>query len=177
MKSPLLRLKKLLRDDIGSMMPISFIYFLITLIVTFSLINLTHFYIERRHLILVLESALASASQNLDQRSYYLGFDSRNRYKNSLGHDRLLLPIDCEKARSDFPVRFREHWLLNQELNPGELEKSLPTIKELSCDGMSLTSTVSARVFLPFPLTFAGVNFYDSVDQSVRVTVGSVVGG
>lgn len=176
-KSILARVKNLLRQQAGNMMPMSFFFFLITLIMTFSLINVTHYYIERRHLILVVESALESASQNLDETAYYLGFDRQNRYRDSVGNERLLLPIDCSKAREDFPKKFREHWLLNQDLNPVKLDRSLPSVVQVSCDGMSLTSTVKARVFFPFPVAFAGVSFYESMEQSVTVAVGSVVGG
>lgn len=159
------------------MIPTSFFFFLVTLILTFTLINVTHYYIERRHLILVVESALQGASQNLDERSYYLGFDSKNRYSGPLGSERLLLPIDCAKASEEFPKKFRQNWLINQNLNPGKGEPRLPLITHLSCDGVSLRSTVKGRVSLPFPVSFAGVDFYESMDQSVTVVVGSVVGG
>lgn len=172
-----LRFKRMVREESGNMMPLSFFFFLIALILTFALINVTHFYMERRHLILVVESALQSSSQYLDERSYYLGFDGKNWYKSSSGRERLLLPIDCVKAREEFPRKFREYWLVDQDLNPVKDQASLPSISKISCDGMSLTSTVKARVFLPFPLTFAGVDFYEFFDQSVTVTVGSVVGG
>ena len=177
MNAAKLRVKKVLRETSGSMIPLSIFFFLVTLILTFTLINVTHYYIERRHLILVVESALQSASQNLDERSYYLGFNSKNRFSGPSGSERLLLPIDCAKASEEFPKKFRQNWLLNQNLNPGKGEPLLPLITHLSCDGVSLRSTVKARVSLPFPVTFAGVDFFEFMDQSVTVGVGSVVGG
>lgn len=177
MKTARLGLKRIVREDSGNMMPLSLFFFLITLILTFTLINVTHYYIERRHLILVVESALQSASQHLDESSYYLGFRGRNRNESTLGDERLLLPIDCVRARGEFPMKFREQWLVNQDLNAVKLEASLPSIVRMSCDGTSLTSTVKARVFFPFPVSFSGVDFYEFRDQSVTVSVGSVVGG
>lgn len=177
MNAAKLRIKQFLRETSGSMIPLSIFFFLVTLMLTFTLINVTHYYIERRHLILVVESALQSASQNLDEKSYYLGINSKNRYSVPSGNERLLLPIDCAKASEEFPKKFRQNWLLDQNLNPGKGEPRLPLITHLSCEGVSLRSTVKARVSLPFPVTFAGVDFFEFMDQSVTVFVGSVVGG
>lgn len=178
---------RILRDERGSVTPLVFSFFIISLLLVFLLINVVHFYVERRHLVLVLESALSKASQNLDYRYYYSGYVERNKLSlrgvsSSFRQERVLLPIDCESAQREFAQDFELQWTLNGVFNRSNSvnaressRKSLSQVIDFGCDGKSLRATARMQVFLPHPIAFAGVNFVDSYFQNVSVEVGSVL--
>lgn len=111
------RIYQVLNDEAGSISPLIITYFLITLLVVFIGINITHSYLERRHLILAIESSLQRASQQVDDWRYYTGnIEDRTLRFQSRGVT-TFIPIDCGAAQRVFNEEFPIQWTLTQVLN------------------------------------------------------------
>jgi hypothetical protein len=187
----------LISRDEGSLTPLALGFFFISLIMIFSSINLLHGYLERRHLILVLEGSLQVASQSIDDFSYYRGYVGRNTELGGARNKTTFIPIDCEVAREIFFQEFSSQWFLSQvnngvditDLKPSFLsgkessssnlrfQKSIPRILSFQCDGRTLQSKAALDIYLPFPVKFAGVDLMEFSTQEVLVEVGSIWGG
>jgi hypothetical protein len=191
------RLKDAISREEGSLTPLALGFFFISLIMIFSSINLLHGYLERRHLILVLEGSLQVASQNIDNFSYYTGYVGRNTKLGGARNQTTFIPIDCGAAREAFFLEFSSQWFLSQ-VNNGEdfitvkpslisdknssssnmiFRKSIPRILSFQCDGQTLRVNAALDVYLPFPLKFAGVELMEFSTQEALVEVGSIWGG
>ena len=114
-------LRARLSDDNGSISPLIIVYFLITLIVIFIGINLSHTYLERRHLIFALESSLQRAAQEIDDLRYYTGYVDQNTRNFGSRGETTFLPINCEAARVVFAKEFQLQWTLTQKNNQPEV--------------------------------------------------------
>jgi hypothetical protein len=95
---------------------------LITLVVIFIGINVSHTYLERRHLVFALEASLQRASQKIDDFQYYTGYVDRNTLNFGARGQTTFLPIDCDAAKEVFRKEFELQWNLTQKNNPPELE-------------------------------------------------------
>jgi hypothetical protein len=113
-------IRKLVRDEAGSVSPLIISYFLITLIAIFIGINLTHAYLERRHLIITLESSLQRATQEIDDWRYYTGYLEQNTLRFQSRGVTTFVPIDCNAARRIFNEEFLLQWSLSKVINRPE---------------------------------------------------------
>lgn len=106
-----------LKRDEGSVSPLVITFFLISLLIVFIGINVTHTYLERRHLILTLEASLQRAAQEIDDQRYYTGYVDANTL--SFGNRGLttFVPIDCLSAKRVFDNEFRIQWALTRVNN------------------------------------------------------------
>lgn len=116
-RSPKPENTRYLRSEGGSISPLVITYFLITLLVVFIGINITHSYLERRHLILAMESSLQRATQVIDDLSYYTGYVERNTLRFRQRGQTTFVPIDCKAARQIFDREFTTQWALTKALN------------------------------------------------------------
>ncbi len=149
--------------DKGSISPLIFGYFFISMVTIFIIANTAFLYIERRELTNTLEGSLFIASQQLDEISYYfsnpveefLGSIQRSPstlYSTSLRQ----VPIDCPKAHSVL----REQLVFSGQ----DIE-----IAEFNCDGRSVSAKIRERVFLPFALKVLGITSFTN-QVSARVS-------
>jgi hypothetical protein len=191
------KLRAAISRDEGSVTPLALGFFFISLIMIFSSINLLHGYLERRHLVLVLEGSLQVASQNIDNFSYYRGYVGRNTQLGGARNKTTFIPIDCGAARDVFFREFPSQWFLSQVNNGEDLtdsrpsflsdkessngnlgfRKSIPRILSYQCDGRTLQVKAALDIYLPFPVKFAGVDLMEFSTQEVLVEVGSIWGG
>ncbi len=114
-------LRTRLSDEKGSISPLVIVYFLITLIVIFIGINVSHTYLERRHLIFALESSLQRAAQEIDDLRYYTGYVDQNTRNFGSRGETTFLPINCEAAKVVFAKEFQLQWTLTQRNNRPEV--------------------------------------------------------
>ena len=140
-------------SDRGSISPLIAIYFTIAMLGIFLISNTTSAYVDRRELINLTESALARATQELDELKYYYRIPvpgvSNQEY----------LPINCSDAGVTFS---RDLELLSDANNPIR-------IIDFECDGKTLRSTVSEESYLPFAVKLFGIeSFLNKVEISAQ---------
>lgn len=109
-------LQELKRDE-GSVSPLVITFFLISLLIVFIGINVTHTYLERRYLILTLEASLQRAAQEIDDYRYYTGYVDANTSSFGERGVTTFVPIDCVSARQVFDKEFRIQWALTRVNN------------------------------------------------------------
>lgn len=106
-----------LAGEEGSISPLIITYFLISLLIVFIGINVTHTYLERRHLILTLEASLQRATQEIDDYRYYTGYVDANTSSFGMRGLTTFVPIDCTAAKKVFDQEFRIQWALTRGNN------------------------------------------------------------
>jgi hypothetical protein len=192
-------------DETGSVSPLILTYFLITLIVIFIGINTTHAYLERRHLILAMESSLQRATQQIDRWRYYNESVEANTSRFGSRGVTTFVPIDCIAARTVFDEEFSIQWALTRALNRPDVNlegralmqsnlwnsdgmtigvanemsvpHSSPKVTVFRCDGKTIAASAELIVELPFALSFSGVELLKFSRQTASVEVGLVFGG
>lgn len=192
-------------DETGSVSPLILAYFLITLIVIFIGINTTHAYLERRHLILAMESSLQRATQEIDRWRYYNESVEANTSRFGSRGVTTFVPIDCVAARSVFEEEFSIQWASTRALNRPDVNlegraliqsnpwnrdgitigdangmpvpHSSPRVTVFRCDGKTIVASAELIVELPFALSFSGVELLKFSRQTASVEVGLVFGG
>jgi hypothetical protein len=196
--------QSILLSEEGSVSLLAFTYFLVALLVVFIGINFTHTYLERRHVILAMESSLQRATQEINELQYYTGYVEQNTVRKGSRGVTTFIPIDCNAARRVFDEEFTTQWAQTKALNlaePGNKEdrnlRSLwggqgatsshqssqvrllatPQITSFRCDGKTISSSAELVVELPFQIAFAGVDFLRFSRQTVSVEVGLIFGG
>jgi len=142
-----------LSSERGSVTPLVIAYFLITLITLFIAINVTHVFLERRHLILTLESSLQRAAQQIDDPTYYSGYVERNTLQYGFRGMTTFLPIDCTLARTTFNAEFKEQWQLSlvgrSQAEPSSAGSNLVNDRYQS-GSRTLTSSTERSPYSPY---------------------------
>jgi hypothetical protein len=151
-------------DESGSITPLISIYFVIVMTAIFIVADLSSTYIARRELINNVETALARASQELDELRYYYRLPTPNSL--STGENRRL-PIDCGDAARTFN---QEVQFINETRNEKSKSGDFLTIIGFVCDGNELRSRVSSAHALPFSLPIFSIKEFTNVVE-VAVTV------
>ena len=155
---------KHLTDEAGSITPLISIYFVIVMTAIFIIADVSSTYIARRELINNVETALAIASQELDEMRYYY----RLPLPSSLStREKRNLPIDCGDAARTFN---KEVQLINESRSEKSKSGNLLTIIGFDCDGRELRSRASSAHTLPFSLPiFSSKEFTNVVEVAVTV--------
>ena len=155
---------KLLTDEAGSITPLISIYFVIVMTAIFLIADVSSTYIARRELINNVETALAIASQELDEMRYYYRLPLPN--SRSTGENRNL-PIDCGDAAHTFDQEV-------QAINEARIEKTksgnLLSIIGFDCDGRQLRARATSAHTLPFSLPIFSIKEFTNLVE-VAVTV------
>jgi hypothetical protein len=145
--------KEISESDRGSISPLIAMYFTIAMLGTFLISNITATYVDRRELINLTESALARATQELDEFRYYYRIPIPGVTEMEI------LPINCSDAGAVFS---RDLELLGESNNPIR-------IINFECDGETLRSTVSRKSDLPFAVNIFGMEtFLNKVQISAQ---------
>lgn len=84
------------RNESGSLSVFIIFLFLITLMLSFSIVDISGLYLAKRELINIAEPAISRAAHNVDLNRYYSG-DRVQAGTNSAGPI-YLVPIDCQAA-------------------------------------------------------------------------------
>jgi Flp pilus assembly protein TadG len=164
------KVENFLKDDRGSISLIVMALFMLTMVTTAILSDISSIYFAKRSLTQATEAAAQRAVRNLDLAAYYRGEYNSTRSLLSLagyGESDPGIPIDCTKgeldarsALSDWSAAGRT--VMRSNLGAINLEK-------LSCDGYRFALTTSSTAALPFLFPFINIS-------KVRITstVGSV---
>lgn len=125
---------KYLSDQRGSLSIFIIFLFLITLMLSFSIIDVSGAYLAKRELINIAEPAISRAAHNVDLNRYYSG-DRVQLGTNSAGPV-YLVPIDCQAAAS----------ALESEIANITFHGSAINISDFSCQSDVLKATLQTLI-------------------------------
>jgi hypothetical protein len=157
-------MRKFLRDDRGSISLLVMSLFMVLVITSTLMTNISGVYLAKRALTQGTEAAAQRGVRNLDLESYYsskytlstLIFNVAGFPESDPG-----IPIDCQKGSQDAVAAMQSWAALGSEVtreNLGDIR-----IEEMECDGYSLSIKTSASASLPFTIPFTGIS-------TVRIT-------
>jgi len=156
-------LTPLIVEEEGSLIPLTSGLFLILLVLSLGLINLSDSYIAKRELIQIAEAAAQKGAHQLSLADYY-GSDSQ---PSALSQNRI--PIDCAAAQVAVAGYVGASSLRN---NPVEISNFTCNLREVSVElGTSITPVVSFPIFdtlihnrLQISATVSAVSLYGNVN-------------
>jgi hypothetical protein len=155
----------LIEDDEGSLVLAIFSLFLLTLCLSFAIIDLSGAYLAKRELTNLGEAAISRAAHNVDSDRYYQ--EERTQIGTGANGPIYLLPINCTDA---FASLQRE--LLQVTLWGGQVSAT-----SFRCDGDQLWVTFSSRIkpLLALPL-LPGSTANGLLTISANLNAGNVIG-
>ena len=163
-------IRKLAKDDRGSISLVVMSLFLITIVTIAILTDISSVYLAKRSLTQATEAAAQRGIRNLNADAYYRGEYNVTKSLLALaGYSERDpgIPIDCEKGKSD-AIRALADW---SSAGASVMRPNLGVInlEQLSCDGYRISISTSSTASLPFLLPFTGIS-------KVRISssVGSV---
>ena len=123
-----------LADETGSLSILITTLFLLTLLLSFSIIDISSAYMAKRELVNIGEAAISRAAHNVDLNRYYSG-DRVQAGSNSSGPT-YLLPIDCQASAVT----------MESEVAAAQLRGSPIDITDFSCVGDVITATIRSQI-------------------------------
>lgn len=154
---------EILRDESGSLVVLIFSLFLLLLVSSFSVIDLSDSFLAKRELVQIGEVAITRAAHQISLSRYYSG----NILMDNSGVDgaQFRVPIDCQAALLAFQTEISSSMLRDQQI----------TIAAWDCQDDAVTGTLQARIPLLVKLPFGiGANG-TTIDSTIGAT--SIVGG
>lgn len=138
-------------EEAASIIPLIWVYFLISLTLIFIASDTTSTYVARRQLINEAESAISKGVQELDEIAYYEGLP--RSWTSPFDHytNERRVPVDCNSAERVIRLSLSSDILLHV----------------FNCDGFEVSIDISRIHKLPFPFFRFGIHEYTN-----RVTVG-----
>ncbi len=146
-------------DDVGSLTIFISGLFVLLLILSFGLIDISSGYLAKKELLHIGEAAIAHAAHSLSADRYYAGDLTEQKLQS--GGSTFRVPIDCEKAQSTFYT----------EVSGLNLRGSQIRVASWLCQNDALEATLASSISMPlqFPLLKSAVK--DPV--SITATVGA----
>jgi len=152
-----------LHDDEGSLIILTLTLFLLLVVTSLGMVDISDNFLAKRQLIEVGEVAISSAAHQLSLSRYYSG----NILMDTSGADgsQFRIPIDCSKALSAF----------TSEISASALRGIPIQIENWNCSNDEVSATISAEIptLIRLPL---GIG---SRTTQIRATIGatSIIGG
>lgn len=167
MISGVMRVRRRIKDESGSISPLIMGYFVIAMSLTFLISNIASVYIARRDLINLTEGALSRAVQELDEIAYYYQVPIPEIFP---GQSRAV-PIDCSDAGRTFSqevalIAKSKLDLYGRSFNQANSDIEL---NSFICDGKSLRVSLQQVHQLPFKLRVFGITeFTNQIEVSME---------
>jgi len=138
---------RLIQSEDGSLSILITSLFLLTILLSFAIIDISGAYLAKRELINSGEAAISRAAHQIDLNRYYSG-DRVQAGSNSNGPI-YLIPIDCQAAAATF----------DSEVSRISLHGSGVNISQFSCEGDLLRVTLQSQIppILRLPLLHGSV--------------------
>ncbi len=167
MKSAMLAMKsasiEVITDESGSLILLIFSLFLLALVSSFAIIDVSDTFLAKRELIAIGEVAITRAAHQISFSRYYSG----NILMDTSGSDgaQFRIPLDCPAAFSAFQA----------EISSSLLRSHSISITSWNCQNDEVTGTLQAKVPLLVKLPF-GIGTDGTIITS---TIGatSIIGG
>ena len=123
----------------GSLIPLSFGFFIISLSLLFISINLNAAYATKKELINLGESAVQRSAHEIDALAYYLELNRFNQNKR--------IPIDCQAAKSVF-----YNIVSKMDLSGHQID-----VEEFNCSLFEISAKISVVGKMPLNIPLLGL--------------------
>ena len=152
--------KKFIRDESGSLTLFITSLFLLTLLLSFAIIDISGALVAKRQLVNIGEAAISRAAHNIDLARYYSGEFTISGYGISgvgTSGEKYLVPIDCQAASN----------ILESEIAISQLHRSPINILSFTCEGDLIRATITSRIapLLALPILQGSV-----INQFLNIT-------
>jgi hypothetical protein len=163
-------LRRVIKNDRGSISVITIGLFIILLSLALILTDISSIYLAKRSLSLASEAAVQYGMKNLDTESYYSGEYNLNQLLvNSVGQAEQDpgIPIDCSAGLKDVRLLL-DDWQSNSEVSRRENVGSF-LLTDFQCDGFQIYVETSAIARIPIPIPFI-----DLKEISINTHAGAI---
>ena len=137
----------------GSLIPLSFGFFLIAICLAFISINLSTAYALKKELSNSGEAAINKAAQSINLFAYY---GEINRYQSNKR-----VPLDCQEASNSFSNLIQSLDLSGKKI----------TIERFNCDLYEISAQISVAGRMPIQIPFFNLANLDNL--TIRTTIGA----
>ena len=137
----------------GSLIPLSFGFFLIAICLAFISINLSTAYALKKELSNSGEAAINKAAQSINLFAYY---GEINRYQSNKR-----VPLDCQEASNSFSNLIQALDLSGKKI----------TIERFNCDLYEISAQISVAGRMPIQIPFFNLANLDNL--TIRTTIGA----
>jgi hypothetical protein len=134
MKQPMKQFSAVAKDQSGSLTLFITSLFLLTLLLSFAIIDISGAFVAKRQLVNIGEAAISRAAHNIDLARYYSGEFTVSGYGAS--GERYLVPIDCQAASNT----------LESEIAMSQLHRSPVNILSFTCEGDLIRATITSKI-------------------------------
>jgi hypothetical protein len=145
--------KLLFRKSRGSLIPLSFGFFLIAICLAFVSINISTAYALKKELSNIGEAAINKSAHSINLFAYY---GEINRYQSSKR-----VPLDCESANASFSNLIQAIDLSGKKI----------LVEKFTCDIYELSAQISVTGRMPIQIPFFNLDNLDNL--TIRTTIGA----
>lgn len=145
--------KLLFTKSRGSLIPLSFGFFLISTCLAFISINISTAYSLKKELTNIGETAINKAAHSINLFAYY---GEINRYQSNKR-----VPLDCQVANISF----------SNSLRAVDLSGKNITVERFNCDLYELSAQISVTGKMPIQIPFLTLDNLDNL--TIRTTIGA----
>jgi hypothetical protein len=145
--------KLLFSKSRGSLIPLSFGFFLIAICLAFISINISTAYALKKELSNIGEAAINKAAQSINLFAYY---GEINRYQSNKR-----VPLDCSAANTSFSNLIQVIDLSGKKI----------TVERFNCDLYELSAQISVAGRMPIQIPFFNLDNLDNL--TIRTTIGA----
>jgi hypothetical protein len=138
-KQPMKQPNELIRDESGSLTLFITSLFLLTLLLSFAIIDISGAFVAKRQLVNIGEAAISRAAHNIDLARYYSGEFTVSGYGASgvgASGERYFVPIDCQAASNT----------LESEIAMSQLHRSPVHVLSFTCEGDLIRATITSKI-------------------------------
>ena len=155
------------RED-GSLSVLITSLFLLTLVLSFAIIDISGAYLAKRELINMGEAAISRAVHNVDLNRYYSGDRVMAGTNPSTGDPTYLVPVDCQSAERS----------LVSEVSELSLHGSRVNISNFACEADVLHATLESHIAptLRLPILNSSI-MNDLLTISATLSASNHIGG
>jgi len=139
----------------GSLIPLSFGFFLIAMTLSFISINISAAYAAKKELTNIGEAAINSSAHSINLLFYYSEinrFDSKKR-----------VPLNCQKASSKFYALISQSRVSNKVIK----------VDSFNCDLYEVSAQISITAQLPIDIPFFHLNELDKLKITTSIGASS----
>ena len=137
----------------GSLIPLSFGFFLIAISLAFISVNISTAYALKKELTNIGEAAISKAAHSINLFAYY---GEINRYQSNKR-----VPLDCQAASSSFSNLIQSIDLSDKKI----------TVERFTCDLYELSAQISVTGIMPIQIPFFNLDNLNNL--TIRTNIGA----
>jgi hypothetical protein len=149
--------KLLLGKSPGSLIPLSFGFFLIAICLAFISINISTAYALKKELTNIGEAAINKAAHSINPFAYY---SEINRYQSNKR-----VPLDCQLANTSFSNLIQSIDLSGKKI----------TIERFTCDLYEISAQISVTGRMPIQIPFFNLDDLDNLTIHANIGASSKI--